>query len=97
MGRPFMDYFVYYRRNPQLGPPILMWHWKRQSQQKSLFVSISLRRYPIFARRKNPACAVSSRNVLAFSRARAQAAEADGARARNRTAFFENVYEHEQE
>ena len=34
---------------------------------------------------------------MAFSRARAQSAEADGARARNRTGFFEHDYEQEHE
>jgi hypothetical protein len=35
--------------------------------------------------------------VLALYPARAQSAEADGARARNRTDSFEHDYEHEQE
>ena len=34
---------------------------------------------------------------MAFSRALAQSAEADGARARNRMGFFEHEYEQEQE
>jgi hypothetical protein len=34
---------------------------------------------------------------MAFSRARAQSAEADGARARNRMGFFEHDYEQEHE
>jgi hypothetical protein len=35
--------------------------------------------------------------ILGFSRARAQSTEADGARARNRTVFFEHDYEQEHE